>query len=132
MKLLTTLAATAAVCLTLMPEDASAQRRIGYYRYGPGVRVAAVGWVGPRWAYRPYYSYAARRPYWGYRYAYPAYSYAYAYPAYSYAAYRPYWGWGIGGAYAAAYTSVAVSPYYSYASYYPVGFGLGCGWRWGC
>ena len=104
MKLLTTLAAAGAVCLTLAPDDANAQRR-GYYSVG-GYAVRAPIYSTYA-AYRPYYGYRAYRPYYGYRYA----------------AYRPYGGWGVGAAYAsAAYVSAAyVSPYYSY-SYYPVAY----------
>ena len=128
MKLLTTLAAVAAVGLMLVPEDANAQRRVGYRVGGVGWRAAAVGWRAPRLyggvyrsyaAYRPWaYSYAAYRPYWGY----------------SYAAYRPYRGWGVGAAYAsygAAYNTVAWSPYYDYAAYgyYPTAY-ASCGYAW--
>ena len=91
LKLLTTLAAGAAVCCTLIPQQADA-----YYRgwragwgYGGVYRSYA--------AYRPYYAYAAYRPY--YRYA--AYR-PYYRPYYAYAAYRPYYGWGVGAAYASA------------------------------
>lgn len=124
MKLLTTVAAAGAVCLTLAPDNAHAQRR-GYYWVGgyavsaPLYRSYAYAAYRPYYgyrAYRPYYGYAAYRPYWG---------------GYRYAAYRPYWGWGVGAAYAsAAYATVAYPSYYSYA-YYPVAYTYGsCGW--GC
>jgi len=99
MKLLTTLAAAAAVSLTLIPQDANAQRR-GYYWVGGYAVPAAV--YGTYAAYRPvrYRAYRPRvyvaAPYYAY---YPA-SYAYAYyPAYSYPVAYSYgscggWGWG--------------------------------------
>lgn len=127
MKMLTTLAAAGAVCLTLAPEDANAQRRGYYWVGGYAVRAPIYRTYA---AYRPYYR--AYRPY-AYRYAYRPY-----WGGYRYAAYRPYWGWGIGAAYASAY---AVSPYYSYAyyptaytyAYSPVAYAYAsCGWSWGC
>jgi hypothetical protein len=101
MKLLTTLAAAGAVCLTLMPGDANAQRR-GYYWVGG---YAVPGAVYRTYAYRPAYRYRAYRPYvyaaaWS-----PYYAYAY-YPAYSYAYYP---------------TAYAYPVTYAYAS---------CGWGW--
>lgn len=103
MKLLTTLAAAGAVCLTLVPGDANAQRR-GYYWVGG---YAVPGPVYRTYAaYRPAYRYRAYRPW---AYAVSPY-YAYAYPA-SYAY----------GYYPAAY------------AYYPVTYGYSCGgWAWGC
>ncbi len=131
LKLLTTLAAGAAVCCTLIPQQADA-----YYRgwragwgYGGVYRSYA--------AYRPYYAYAAYRPY--YRYAayrpyYAAYR-PYYRPYYSYAAYRPYLAVGAAYASAVAYNSVAWSPYYAYAGYgyYPAAYATcGYGWAWRC
>ena len=102
MKLLTTLAAAGAVCLTLAPDDANAQRR-GYYSVG-GYAVRAPIYSTYA-AYRPYYGYRAYRPYYGYRYA----AYRPYWGGYRYAAYRPYGGWGIGAAYAsAAYVSAGL------------------------
>ena len=132
MKLLTTLAAAAAVCVTLVPEDANAQRRGGYWVGGYTVRAPLYRTYA---AYRPYraYGYAAYRPYWG-GYGYAAYRPYWG--GYRYAAYRPYWGWGVGAAYAsAAYTTVAWSPYYSYAAYgyYPAAYSYAsCGYAWSC
>ena len=122
MKLLTILAAAGAVCLTLAPEDANAQRRGYYWVGGYGVRAPIYSAYA---AYRPYYGYRAYRPYYGYRYA----AYRPYWGGYRYAAYRPYWGWGVGAAYAsAAYATVAYPSYYSYA-YYPVAYTYGsCGW----
>ena len=103
MKLLTTLAASGAVCLTLMPQDASAQRR-GYYWVGgyavpaPVYRTYAAYRPYRYRAYRPYVYAAAFSPYYAYypaaSYAYGYYPAAYAYPvAYSYAYAGCGWGW---------------------------------------
>jgi hypothetical protein len=103
MKLLTTLAAAGAVCLTLMPQDASAQRR-GYYWVGgyavpaPVYRTYAAYRPYRYRAYRPYVYAAAYSPYYAYAY-YPAASYAYGYypAAYAYPVAYTYascgWGW---------------------------------------
>jgi hypothetical protein len=112
MKSIIVLAAASLVCLTLLPQDASAQRRIGYR--GVGVRAAVVGVRAPL----VYRSYAAYRPYASYRYRYARPYYraaAYRPYYYSYAAYRP-----VYSSYASYRPSYAYnSAYYSYASYQP-------------
>ena len=80
MKSIIVLAAASLVCLTLLPQDASAQRRIGYRAGNVGVRAAVVGVRSPL----VYRSYAAYRPYVRARYG-------YARPYYRAAAYRPYY-----------------------------------------
>jgi hypothetical protein len=100
MKLLTTLAAAGAVCLTLVPGDANAQRR-GYYWVG-GYAVPTT--VYGTYAYRPY-RYRAYRPrayavspyaygYYPATYAYGYYPAAYAYYPVSYGYSCGGWGWG--------------------------------------
>src|SRR3954465_2813890 len=106
MKSIIVLAATSLICLTLLPQDANAQRRAGYRAGNVGVRAAVVGVRTPRVyrstrvraavvgirAPRVYRSYAAYRPYASARcgYARPYYGAAAYRPYYaSYAAYRP-------------------------------------------
>jgi hypothetical protein len=122
MKLVTTFAAAAAVCLTLIPQDASAQRRVGVRAVGVGVGVRTVGLRAP--VYRPAVRAAAFRT--------AAYA-STGWAGYRYG-YRPYWGWGAAAALAstAAYASTGWYPYsnysyyddrYSYASYnYPAAY----------
>jgi hypothetical protein len=96
MKLLTTLAAAAAVSFTLAPQDANAQ---GYYWVGGYAVPAQV--YGTYAAYRPvrYRAYRPRVYVAAPAYAYYPASYAYGYyPAYSYPVAYSYgscgWGWG--------------------------------------
>jgi hypothetical protein len=115
MKLVTTLAAAAAVCLMLIPEDASAQRRAGFRAAGVGVRTVGIRAPVYRTAFRGagFRTAAVVNRGWGYRSNYR---------------YQPYWGWGAVAAVAttAAYRTAAWDPYYAYAGYdnydYPVSY----------
>jgi hypothetical protein len=109
MKLLTLSAAALAVGITLIPEDASAQRW-GYR--AAAWRGSAIGWrAGLGYRTLGYRSYAAYRPYWGYRSYWGAYAAA---PAAAYYAYASYPSYGYYPAY---------GYYPSYGGYYS---GCGC------